>query len=117
LQAWGYTFKTMATWAKRSSTGAKWAFGTGYIFRSAAEFILVGTRGKPKQKVKNVRNLFIAPVREHSRKPDIIFEYAEALWDGPYAEVFSREARHGWDRFGDEPDRFVSNPEIDALIS
>lgn len=116
LQAWGFTFKTMAAWAKRSSTGAKWAFGTGYIFRSAAEFIMVGTRGSPKQKVKNVRNLFVAPVREHSRKPAILFENAEALWDGPYAEVFSREARYGWDSFGDEPTKFTSNSEIDTLI-
>jgi N6-adenosine-specific RNA methylase IME4 len=37
----------MAAWAKQSSTLAEWAFGTGYIFRSAAELVLVSTRRKP----------------------------------------------------------------------
>jgi N6-adenosine-specific RNA methylase IME4 len=48
MKAWGFTFKSAGTWAKRSSTGKKWAFGTGYCFRSAAEFYLLGTIGKSK---------------------------------------------------------------------
>src|SRR5688572_26387984 len=38
MSAWGFTFKSAGAWAKQSSTGQKWAFGTGYCFRSAAEF-------------------------------------------------------------------------------
>ena len=41
LKAWGFTFKSAGAWAKQSSTGEKWAFGTGYCFRSAAEFFLL----------------------------------------------------------------------------
>jgi N6-adenosine-specific RNA methylase IME4 len=63
LQAWGFTFKSAGAWAKRSSTGQKWAFGTGYCYRSAAEFWLLGTRGRPQQRVRNVRNLIVSPVR------------------------------------------------------
>jgi N6-adenosine-specific RNA methylase IME4 len=106
LKAWGWTYKSMAAWAKRSSTGTKWAFGTGYIFRSAAEFILVGTRGKIQQKARNVRNLLVSPVREHSRKPDLIYDLVESLWDGPYVELFSRTHRQGWDSFGDQIGKF-----------
>ena len=112
MKSWGWTYKSMAAWAKQSSTGTKWAFGTGYIFRSAAEFILVGTRGKIQQKARNVRNLLVSPVREHSRKPDLIYDLVESLWDGPYVELFSRAHRQGWDSFGDQVGKFeetVSN--------
>lgn len=106
MRRWGFTFKSAAAWAKQSSTGQKWAFGTGYCFRSAAEFILLGTIGKPKIQSRSVRNLIVAPVREHSRKPDAQYEMAEALFAGPHAEVFSRGSRPGWDCFGDEVGKF-----------
>lgn len=106
LRGWGFTFKTAGAWAKRSKTGAKWAFGTGYCYRSAAEFWLLGTRGKPCQKAHNVRNLIVAPVREHSRKPDQMRGDIEALWDGPYAELFAREGAPGWDSWGLERTRY-----------
>src|ERR1700679_61417 len=68
MKAWGFKFKSAGAWAKQSSTGEKWAFGTCYCYRSAAEFWLLGTLGNPRQRVRNVRNLIVAPTREHSRK-------------------------------------------------
>lgn len=103
---WGFTFKSAGAWAKQSSTGKKWAFGTGYCFRSAAEFILLGTMGKPKIRSRSVRNLIVAPVREHSRKPDEQYEMAEALFAGPYLELFSRTRRPGWSHWGNEVGKF-----------
>ena len=102
VEAWGFTFKSAGAWAKRSSTGAKWAFGTGYCFRSAAEFFLLATRGKPRQQVRNVRNLIVAPVREHSRKPAAMYAACEALWAGPRIELFARQRREGWAAWGDQ---------------
>ncbi len=49
------------------------------------EFFLVGTRGRPQQ-LRSSRNLIVAPVREHSRKPDEIYELIEATWPGPYVD-------------------------------
>ena len=106
MAAWGFTYKTMGVWGKQSSTGNALAFGAGYIFRSAAEPYLVGSRGKPRQLVRNVRNLIMAPVREHSRKPDEMRANIEKLWHGPYLELFAREAAPGWDRWGREMDKF-----------
>lgn len=106
MRAWGFTFKSAGAWAKQSSTGNKWAFGTGYCFRSAAEFFLLGTIGKPKIQSRSVRNLMVAPIREHSRKPEAQYEMVEQLFEGPYAEVFSRATRPGWDSFGDEVGKF-----------
>ena len=106
MKAWGFTFKSAGAWAKQSSTGNAWAFGTGYCFRSAAEFFLLGTIGKPKVQSRSVRNLIVAPVREHSRKPEAQYEMAEALFQGPYLELFSRTARPGWEAFGNETGKF-----------
>lgn len=106
LRAWGFTYKSAGTWAKQSSTGRTWAFGTGYCYRSAAEFWLLGTRGDIWSQVRNVRNLIVAPVREHSRKPDRMHEDLERLWPGPRVELFARETRPGWDVWGNEPTKF-----------
>ena len=47
-------------------------------------------------------NLIVAPVREHSRKPDEIYDQIEALWPGPYVELFARHQREGWFSWGNE---------------
>lgn len=106
LKAWGFAFKSAGAWAKQSSTGKKWSFGTGYCYRSAAEFWLLGTIGNPAQRVRNVRNLIVAPIREHSRKPDQMHTDIEALWPGPYVELFGRAPRAGWDIWGNQTNKF-----------
>lgn len=112
LDAWGFSFKSAGSWAKQSSTGAAWAFGTGYCFRSAAEFYLLGTRGRPAVQSRSIRNLIVAPVREHSRKPDQLQDDIERLYAGPYAELFGRQRRPGWDVWGNDIDHFTTAPEV-----
>lgn len=102
LEAWGFVFKTTGAWAKQSKTGEKWQFGPGHILRTAAEFYLVGTRGHPKRQSCSIRNLIVAPVREHSRKPDEMYEHIEALFPGPYVELFARYPRVGWSSWGNQ---------------
>jgi N6-adenosine-specific RNA methylase IME4 len=96
MEAWGFTDKSQGAWAKQSKTGRCWQFGTGYLLRSAAEFFLVGTRGRPKQLARSFRNLIVAPVRGHSRKPDQMYVEIEKAWPGPYLELFARYPRPGW---------------------
>lgn len=110
MQAWDFTFKSAGCWAKQSKTGEKWAFGTGYCFRSAAEFFLLGTIGRPVICSRSVRNLIVAPVREHSRKPEGQYHMAEQLFAGPYLELFARQSRPGWDSWGNETDKFDEFP-------
>ena len=107
MQAWGFGYKSAGAWAKQSSTGLKWAFGTGYCYRSAAEFWLLGTIGKPTQKSRSIRNLIVAPVREHSRKPDQMRADIEEMFDGPYIELFAREPAPGWLAWGNETTKFT----------
>ncbi|WP_064742218.1 MT-A70 family methyltransferase [Inquilinus limosus] len=107
MAAWGFDYKSGASWAKRSSRNRGWAFGSGYIFRSASELLLLGTTGAPEILSKSVRNLIVAPVRGHSRKPDQVYELAEALSRGPYVELFGRQRRKGWAAWGNETDKFT----------
>jgi N6-adenosine-specific RNA methylase IME4 len=107
VEDWGFAFKTMGAWAKQTSTGRCWQFGTGYLLRSAAEFFLIGTRGHPRQLSRSSRNLIVAPVREHSRKPDAMYDLIEATWPGPYVELFARHPRVGWSQW---PDPTLARP-------
>jgi N6-adenosine-specific RNA methylase IME4 len=102
LEAWGFTPVTTGAWAKQSSTGRKLHFGQGKILRCACELYMIGTRGHPPVRSRSVRNLIVAPVRGHSRKPDQLYRDMEALYDGPYVELFARYRRHGWTQFGDQ---------------
>lgn len=106
LAAWGFQFKTAGHWGKMTKNG-KIAFGTGYILRGAGEPFLIGTRGSPRTS-RSVRSLILAPIREHSRKPDEAFEAAERLMpDARRIELFARQARPGWAAWGDQIDRFA----------
>lgn len=107
LAAWGFKFKTAGAWAKLSTTGSKWAFGTGYLFRCAAEFYVVGTRGNLRSKARDVRNLIVAPRREHSRKPEEMHISLERMFPAvPRVELFARERRRGWKAWGNQTDKF-----------
>ena len=106
MAAWGFRFVSAGAWAKQSKTGQKWAFGTGYVMRSAAEFFLVGATGSPTYLSRAIRNLIVAPIREHSRKPDDMHLMIETLVAGPYLELFARSRRAGWDAWGNETTKF-----------
>ena len=104
LEAWGFTYKTVAFYyAKTNKNRSQDAdpermffMGPGYWTRANPEQCWLATRGRPARKGKGVRKLIVEPRREHSRKPDCTHERIETLVDGPYLEVFAREAREGW---------------------
>jgi N6-adenosine-specific RNA methylase IME4 len=107
MTAWGFLYKSGGTWAKQSKTGGKWSFSTGYILRGACEPFILATRGNPKRASKSERNLIVAPVREHSRKPAQMHETLERLFpDARRLELFARESRPGWQAWGDEVGKF-----------
>lgn len=83
--------------------GSGWKFGLGYWTRGNPELCLLATRGKPKRISAMVPNLIIAPVREHSRKPDEVREGIVALLgDLQRIELFARYREEGWDAWGDD---------------
>ena len=118
IEAWGFTYKTVGFyWAKlnRSAPGKRFAeedffTGLGFWTRANVEQCLLATRGKPKRKAKDVRRLVIAPRREHSRKPEEVYQRIERLLSGPYLELFARGTRPGWDSWGDQSGLFDTGP-------
>jgi N6-adenosine-specific RNA methylase IME4 len=107
IERWGFTYKTVAfTWAKKTPTGRAWHMGLGYWNRQNTEQCLLATIGKPKRIARDVRQLLVAPRREHSRKPDEVYRRIERLVPGPYLEMFARQHWDGWDAFGDEIGKF-----------
>ena len=112
MKRWGFDYKTIAfVWVKTTKDG-KPRMGMGLWTRKQAEVCLMGTRGKVFRVGKGVRQVIMAPRREHSRKPDEIYERIEALVGGPYCEMFARQKWPGWHAIGDEVDKF--QPEVAA---
>jgi N6-adenosine-specific RNA methylase IME4 len=103
IHAWGFEFKTIGfVWAKTNRRNGGFFMGTGHWTRANPEVCLLATRGSPKRLSRSVRELIVAPRREHSRKPDEIYASIEALVAGPYLELFARFPRDAWDSVGHE---------------
>lgn len=79
-----------------------WHLGQGYWSRACPEQCWLATKGNPKRLYADVRQLIIAPVMEHSRKPDEWLDRIERLTEGDYLELQARRPRKGWTSWGDE---------------
>lgn len=104
IRAWGFTFKTVAfVWIKANRRALTLYWGMGFWTRSNAEICLLATRGHPKRQARNVHQVIISPVEEHSKKPDEARRRIEALMgDIPRVELFARQHPPGWDVWGNE---------------
>lgn len=113
---WGFEFKTVGFyWTKTNQDGSPFC-GMGFWTRANPEQCLLATTGQPKRISKDVRRLIQAPRREHSRKPDAIYDGIEALIDGPYVELFARQRRPGWAAWGEEADKYTYADDVEALL-
>jgi N6-adenosine-specific RNA methylase IME4 len=103
IESWGFHYSGLAwEWLKYNPVTGKYHFGCGYGTRKNMEPCLLGLRGGPRRKSRSVRDFIIAPYRGHSRKPDEQYERAEALYAGPYLELFARQVWPGWTAWGDQ---------------
>lgn len=104
ISACGFTYKTVAfVWIKQNKISPTWFYGMGFWTRSNAEICLLATKGHPKRKARNVHQLIITPIEQHSKKPDIVYEkITELVGDLPRIELFARQKKNGWDTWGNE---------------
>ncbi len=115
LAHWGLQHVTTAyTWVKTNQVkdgvtfdicafeDSTWHMGQGYWTRANPEQCWLATKGKPKRLYADVRQLIVAPVMEHSRKPDEWLDRTERLTEGDYLELQARRPRKGWTSWGDE---------------
>jgi N6-adenosine-specific RNA methylase IME4 len=103
MRAWGFRYKANIVWHKVRKDGGSDGRGVGFYFRNVTELILFGTRGKNARTLAPGRrqvNLLATRKREHSRKPDELYDLIEACSPGPYLELFARGARNGWISWG-----------------
>lgn len=97
MESWGFEYRSIFVWVKPQ-------LGTGWYWRSSAEFLLLGVRGKCTFRDRSIRNWLVHDRADHSRKPEVVRTLIERTSPGPYLELFSRRATSGWTAFGNEVD-------------
>ncbi len=104
MRRWGFTYKTNLVWYKVRKDGGPDGRGVGFYFRNVTELLLFGIRGNMRTLAPGRRqvNILATCKREHSRKPDEMYEIIETCSPGPYLELFARHARRGWMQWGNE---------------
>lgn len=104
IKAWGFSYKTCGfVWVKKNKKSDSLFWGMGSWTRANAEVCLLATKGKPKRQAANIHSVVMAPIEEHSKKPDEIRRRIVSLCgDLPRIELFARQHADGWDCWGNE---------------
>ena len=95
IEEYGFEYKATLVWDKQK-------MGIGKTLRLQCEFCLVAFKGNPIWNVTTLRDLISVPRREHSRKPDELYQIINESLVGRKLDYFSRENREGWETFGYE---------------
>lgn len=98
MKGWGFNYKTQMVWKKDKAPGIGWWVNTKH------ENLFIGVRGTELHPATRFDSVFEAPVTEHSKKPEIVYEMIEQMYTGPYIELFARNTREGWISWGNEID-------------
>jgi N6-adenosine-specific RNA methylase IME4 len=105
LDAWGFAYKSNIIWHKLRKDGGSDGRGVGFYFRNVTELVLFAVRGKDARTLAPGRrqvNYIGTRKREHSRKPDELYDIIEACSPGPYLELFARGIRDEWAQWGEQ---------------
>ena len=121
VDAWGFRYVSAFPWVKVTSVSSdlfggdlrfEVPYGVGFWARGATEIVMIGKRGSPPPPPDGFIGL-LSPNLQHSRKPDSIYEYAEAC-PAPRLELFARRQRAGWHVFGNEIAGSITLEQSDA---
>jgi N6-adenosine-specific RNA methylase IME4 len=120
MESWGFTYKTNVVWYKVRKDGGPDGRGVGFYFRNVTELVLFGVRGSLRTLPPGRRqtNVIVKRKREHSRKPDELYNIVEDCSPGPYLELFARQQRRGWEHWGNEADKngIMEDPEVQEAL-
>jgi len=109
MKAWGFSYKTNLVWHKIRRDGKSDGRGVGFYFRNVTELVLFGIKGKSARTLDPGRtqvNLIPCQKREHSRKPDELYDLIERCSREKYLELFARKRRRGWEQWGNQIDYY-----------
>jgi len=102
IDAWGFRYVAQAVWTKDS-------IGLGSWVRYRHEPLLIAVRGDMRAPDPEHRfdSVIEAPRREHSRKPDEVYERIERAYPNcSKLELFARgKARPGWTAWGNQAEQ------------
>lgn len=148
MKSWGFAQKQVLVWCKtkkepfkdliKSVFKSAWAidilkktiseyslndtlsFGMGHIFRNTHELVLIGTRGKILQHIKNKsqRTVHFYPATKHSSKPETLQDQLDLIFPDKSllrTELFARRERPGWLCVGNECERTRDQDIRDSL--
>ncbi|MBI4739288.1 ParB N-terminal domain-containing protein [Candidatus Woesearchaeota archaeon] len=123
FESWGFEYVTLGfVWVKLNPKNQRPFHGVGFYTKSNAELCLFGKRGRTLRPATDQVSQIIYPDdgqadstsspailserREHSRKPDEVYEAVEAMYpDLPKLELFARNPREGWKQWGNQMPR------------
>jgi N6-adenosine-specific RNA methylase IME4 len=90
-------------WYKIRKDGGPDGRGVGFYFRNVTELVLFGVRGSFRTLAPGRTQVNLLPTRkrEHSRKPDEMYDIIERCSPGEYLELFARHRRDRWTQWGD----------------
>lgn len=109
MEAWGFKYKTNLIWHKIRKDGGPDGRGVGFYFRNTTEIILFGLKGKLRtnQAGRTQVNIIKTQKREHSKKPDELYDIIEACSPPHYLELFARGKRKNWDQWGNQVEDYT----------
>jgi N6-adenosine-specific RNA methylase IME4 len=116
-RAWGFHPCGEIIWGLPNAGTGSPPFGNDH------EPVLVARRGQPRLEHEDYLGVWFwkqvyeygaagVPQKVHSAKPPGFFELVEQITDGPRLELFAREARLGWDSWGNES---LGHVELDGV--
>lgn len=125
LEAWGFTYETNLVWYKIRKDGGPDRRGMSFYFCNVTELVLFGVRDGLRTLApgRSQENLIESRKREHSRKPDELYDIIEQCSPGPYLDLFARRplhpellasrTQHRWTLWGNEID--APEPPVEAF--
>lgn len=101
IKSWGFEYKAQLIWVKDKSPGIGW------WVNSKHEILCISSKGEDLHPSIKYDSVFEAPVTKHSQKPEQVYEMIEAMYTGPYIELFARNKRKGWEVWGNQIPQIV----------
>lgn len=82
LQAWGFTYKTIAfVWVKQNRKADSLFWGMGYWTRSNVEFCILATKGHPRRQNAGVHQVVMSHIEEHSKSRRKCVTGSHSSWE------------------------------------
>ena len=112
INSWGFKYKTVAfCWVKTTKNGlvsnmGRWTMGN-------IEICLLATKGKPKRKKRDVKQLVLAQRTVHSKKPlEVRKRISDLMGQASAIELFARQSVEGWEVWGNETDKLDAEKQM-----